>query len=235
MNSRLVFVTTYPPCECGIATFTTDLTRAIRNQMDDSIEVNICALEDEYQGFNYPEEVKYVLDTTRPESYREIAGQLNDDHQVKAVMIEHEFGLFGGEYGNYLLEMINNLKKPLIVTFHTILPKPDDKILKMVRIIAEQSKNILVMTYLSEKILIDDYGLPEEKIKVIPHGTHLVLWKRKEKAKERFGINHKPILSTFGLLGRNKSIETAIDALPEIKKYFPDILTLFWARPIPAW
>lgn len=234
MNSKLAFVTTYPPNECGIATFTVDLVRAIKIQMDDSIKVEVCALEQGYQGFDYPKEVKYVLDATNPDMYREIAGQLNNDHQVKAVMIEHEFGLFGGEYGNYLLEMINNLKKPLIVTFHTVLPQPDDKRLKMVRAITNQAEKILVMTYMSEKILIDDYNLPEEKIKVVPHGTHLVLWKRKEKAKERFGINHRPILSTFGLLGRNKSIETAIDALPEIKRYFPNVLYLILGKTHPG-
>lgn len=90
------------------------------------------------------------------------------------------------------------------------------------------------MTYMSEKILIDDYGLSREQIKVIPHGTHLVLWKRKEKAKERFGINHRLILSTFGLLGRNKSIETAIDALPEIKRYFPNLLYLILGKTHPG-
>ena len=223
MKSKLVFITTYPPRECGIATFTRDLVRAIKNQMDDSIKIDICALEDGDQGFDYPKEVNYVLDTTNPDKYIEIAEELNNDNQVRAVMIEHEFGLFGGEYGNYILEMIFILEKPIFTTFHTILPKPGEKRLQIVRSIADHSRGILVMTENSKRILIDDYFLPEEKIHIVPHGTHMVLWKRKDKAKTRFGISHGPILATFGLLGRNKSIETAIEALPEIKKHFPDV------------
>jgi len=202
--------------------------------MDDSIEVEICALEDGYQGFDYPKEVKYILDATNPDQYLEIAEQINNDHQVKGVMIEHEFGLFGGHHGDNLLGMLKVLEKPLIITFHTVLPKPDDKRLQVVKAISGYSKKIVVMTSSSKDILMNDYGIPEEKIKVVPHGTHLVLWKRKEIAKEKFGINHRPILSTFGLLGRNKSIETAIDALPEIKKQFPDVLYLILGKTHPG-
>ncbi|NOX86714.1 MAG: glycosyltransferase [Chlorobi bacterium] len=234
MNSKLVFITTYPPRECGIATFTKDLVRAIKTQMDDSIEIDICALEDGYQGFDYPKEVKYVLDTTNPDKYIEFAEELNDDPQVKAIMIQHEFGLYGGEYGNYILEMIFTLEKPVFTTFHTILPHPDEKRLQIVRSITDHSKGILVMTENSKKILLDHYNLPEEKIDVVPHGTHMVLWKRKDEARARIGINNSPILATFGLLGRNKSIETAIDALPEIKKYFPDVLYLVLGKTHPG-
>jgi len=202
--------------------------------MDDSIEIEICALEDGYQGFDYSKEVRYILDATNPDQYLQIAEQINNDHQVKGVMVEHEFGLFGGHHGDNLLKMLEVLEKPLIITFHTVLPKPDDDRLQVIKTISGYSKKIVVMTGSSKDILKNDYGIPEEKIKVIPHGTHLVLWKRKEKAKERFGINHRPILSTFGLLGRNKSIETAIDALPEIKKHFPDILYFVLGKTHPG-
>jgi len=234
MNSKLVFVTTYPPRECGIATFTTDLVRAIKNQMDDSIEIDICALEDGYQGFDYPKEVKYILDATNPDNYIEITEELNDDPQVKAIMIQHEFGLFGGEYGNYILEMIFTLEKPIFTTFHTVLPQPDQIRLQIVSSIAGHSKGILVMTENSKKLLVEDYNLPEENIHIVPHGTHMVLWKRKDKAKARFGISYRPILATFGLLGRNKSIETSIEALPEIKKHFPDVLYLVLGKTHPG-
>ena len=137
MNSKLVFVTTYPPRECGIATFTHSLTGAIKKQMDDSIEIEICALEDGYQGFDYPKEVKYVLNTTRSDQYVRIAKKINNDQQVKAVMIEHEFGLFGGHYGDYLLKMLDVLEKPFLITFHTVLPKPDDKRLQIIKVISD--------------------------------------------------------------------------------------------------
>ena len=234
MKSKLVFITTYPPRECGIATFTTDLVNAIRNQMDDSIEIDICALEDGRQGFDYPEEVKYVLDATRPLQYIKVAEKLNDDHQVKAIMIEHEFGLFGGEYGNYLLNLLDSLKKPYVITFHTVLPNPDDKRLEIVKKMADKGSKILVMTNNSKYLLISDYQIPEEQITVIPHGTHLVLWRNKEAAKKRFGFDHRPVLATFGLLGRNKSIETALDALPGIIRKFPDVLYLVLGKTHPG-
>ncbi len=233
MESRLVFVTTFPPRECGIATFTTDLTDAIKSQMDDSIEIEICALEEGNQRFDYPKDVKYILDTTQPAQYVEIAKKINKDHQVKAVMIEHEFGLFGGEYGDYLFNMLDILEKPFIITFHSVIPHPHEKMLHTVKTLADKAKNILVMTYASREILIADYHIPEKKIKVVPHGTHLVLWKRKEKIKDRFDINQRLVLTTFGLLGRSKSIETALDALPEIKKQFPDILYLILGKTHP--
>ncbi|NOQ96569.1 MAG: glycosyltransferase, partial [Calditrichae bacterium] len=174
MESRLVFVTTFPPRECGIATFTTDLTDAIKSQMDDSIEIEICALEEGNQRFDYPKDVKYILDTTQPAQYVEIAKKINKDHQVKAVMIEHEFGLFGGEYGDYLFNMLDILEKPFIITFHSVIPHPHEKMLHTVKTLADKAKNILVMTYASREILIADYNIPEKKIKVVPHGTHLV-------------------------------------------------------------
>ena len=234
MNSKIVFVTTYPPRECGIATFTSDHIHAIRNQMEDSIEIEVCALEDGFQGFTYPKEVKYVLDTTQPDQYYEIAKKINSDQQVRAVMIEHEFGLYGGECGNYLFNMLAILDKPFVVTLHTVIPHPDEKRLETVRNLGNKASNLLVMTNNSKTILVAEYQIPEEKIKVVPHGTHLVLWKRKEKAKENFGIRNRPILATFGLLGRNKSIETAIDALPDIKKHFPDILYLVLGKTHPG-
>jgi len=234
MKSKLVFVTTYPPRECGIATFTSDLIHAIQNKMDDSIAIEVCALENGRQELEYPEEVKYVLDTTQKESYVEVAEKINADQQVKAVMIEHEFGLYSGEYGDYLFHLLVVLEKPFILTFHTVLPNPDEKRLQIVKALASKAKRILVMTQHSKELLLADYHLAKKKVKVVPHGTHLVLWKRKETAKERFGISHRPVLATFGLLGRNKSIETAIDALAEIRKKFPDIIYLVLGKTHPG-
>jgi len=233
MNSKLIFITSCLPRECGIATFTNDLINAIKNQMDDSIEIEVCALENGHQGFEYPKEVKYVLDATKLEQYQQIAEKINEDPQVKIVMIEHEFGLFGGEWGNYLLNMLDVLIKPVFVTFHTILPHPEKKILQTLTSIADKAEKIVVMTNSSRQILIDDYKIAGDKITVIPHGTHMFLWKNNEKAKVRFGISHRPIITNFGLLVRQKNIETAIDALPEIKERFPDVLYLVLGKTHP--
>lgn len=233
MNSKLLFVTSCLPRECGIATFANDLVMTIKSQMDDSIEIEICALENGHQGFDYPKEVKYVLDATKFEQYQQIAEKINEDHQVKTVMIEHEFGLFGGEWGDYLLSMLDVLVKPVFVTFHTVLPHPEKKIFQTITNIADKAEKIVVMTDSSRQLLIDDYNIPEDKIQVIPHGTHMILWRRNEKAKERFGISHRPIITNFGLLVRQKSIETAIDALSEIKKSYPDVLYLVLGKTHP--
>ncbi len=234
MNSKLVFVTSYPPRECGIATFTTDLTGAIKKQMDSGIEIEICALEGLCKGLNYTAEVTYILDTTRLENYIEIAKKINEDRRVKAVMIEHEFGLFGGEFGNYLLYLLDHLDKPVVITFHTVLPRPEEKRLLVVKSLCKKVQSVLVMTHASRKLLTQEYLVPDAKIKVVPHGTHYVLWKHKEEAKEKLNLGHRPILATFGLLGRNKSIETAIDALPEIKKQFPNVLYLILGKTHPC-
>ncbi len=234
MKKVILFISSYPPRECGIATFTRDLVDAIKKRFTHQIEMKICALEEGTGYFQYGEEVIYRLDTTQREQYALMAEKINNNRQIAALMIEHEFGLFGGKYGEYLPDFLEKIKKPVVITFHTVLPHPDPKLLSVVKSLSKSCRNIIVMTHGSEKILEEDYDIPREKIKIISHGTHLVLWREHTEIKKQFGLDHHLILSTFGLLGPNKSIETALDALPGIVKEFPSVLYLILGQTHPG-
>jgi glycosyltransferase involved in cell wall biosynthesis len=223
-KNEILIVSSYPPRECGIATYSQDLYNAIKEKFDDSFSLKICALENKDAKYAYPDEVKYILNTTDYLHYTKIAEKINADEKIKLVFIQHEFGLFEGAYGENILYFLHTLKKPIVIAFHTVLPNPDDKRKQIIKNIVSVSQSIVVMTHNSDEILRNDYDVPAEKISVIHHGTHLVATSDKKAIKAKYNIKEKYVLSTFGLLSSGKCIETALDALPAIVKKFPNTL-----------
>jgi len=148
-------------------------------------------------------------------------------------LIQHEFGFFE-QRENDFQEFLKTLNKPVVIIFHTVLPHPDELLKTKVRGIASDAEALIVMTHSSAKILTDDYGIAEEKITVIPHGTHLVPHSDKTLLKRKHKLSGKKILSTFGLLSKGKSIETTLDALPGIVKVNPDVLFLIIGKTHPT-
>jgi len=147
--------------------------------------------------------------------------------------IEHEFGLFGGEYGNYLLSFLLAINKPIATVFHTVLPGPNEKLKKVVKAIIDLSNKIVVLTHKSQEILVRDYGCRESKTMLIPHGTHMVLLNQKEDLKKEFHFSDKIVLSTFGLISENKNIETVLYALPDIIAKHPEVIYLVVGKTHP--
>ena len=215
MNSEneILFVSSYSPRECGIATYTQDLMNAIEKKFGSSFSLRVCALETKKSQNKYPEEVKYILHNNDSSDYIEMAEKINRDKNVKLIFIQHEFGLFGGQYGENLLYFLYTLNKPIVTAFHTVIPNPDMKRKNIVQAIARASKNIVVMTNNSENILKEEYEIASEKITVIHHGTHLIECPERNTIKQRYFLEGKLVLSTFGLLSSGKCIETALDAL----------------------
>jgi glycosyltransferase involved in cell wall biosynthesis len=223
-KSWIVCLSTFPPRQCGIATFTADLTNAIDQIFSPSVKSKIVAMNlTEVSHLPYPEKVILQISQPREEDYVNAANKLNQLEEVKLVNIQHEFGIFGGEYGSYLLILLKKLQKPIITTLHTILPAPDERMRNIVQAIMKYSKGIIVMTHSSKEILKKDYGLDPDRIQVIPHGIHHVPYRTSKHAKSALGISNKLILSTFGLLSPDKGIEYAIEALPEIVAKFPNV------------
>jgi glycosyltransferase involved in cell wall biosynthesis len=229
---EILFITSYPPRECGIATYTQDLRNAILEKFGHSFSLKVCALEAKESEFKYPDEVKYVLQTQEEANYVALMHQINADKNIKMIFLQHEFGLFGGDYGAHILKFMSHLKRPIITTFHTVLPNPNSKLKKIVRKIVDNSDSVIVMTNTSAAILKRDYGIADRKIVVISHGTHLVAATDKSK-KSRVHLSDRIVLSTFGLLNEGKSIETALDALPEIIKRFPNVIYLIIGKTHP--
>lgn len=229
---EILIISSYPPRECGIATYSQDLKNSIGEKFGDSMSVKICALENKITTDKYPKEVKYRLVTSEKENYKNLALKINADHNIFMVFLEHEFGLFGGENGDYIFELLSHLKKPVATTFHTILPKPSNNLKLTVQKIAKLSGSVVVMTKNSSQILVDDYGILNKRIKVIPHGTHLIAPKD-SGTKSKVHLGNKLVLSTFGFISEDKSIETALEALPEIIKKFPDVVYLIIGKTHP--
>jgi glycosyltransferase involved in cell wall biosynthesis len=230
---KMLLVSSYPPRECGLATFSNDLLNAVNNVFGNTVPIEICALQNEKDSYRYGEEVTHILNTTLQKNYREVAEQINERDDIGLVCIQHEFGLFGGDYGSHLLAFLLALNKPVATVFHTVLPKPDKIRKKVVKKIAELSDKIIVLTQKSKELLIKEYEYSEAKIKLIPHGTHTVLWSTKQSLKNKYGFPNNNVLSTFGLLSENKSIETVLYALPEIVKKHPNVIYLIIGKTHP--
>ncbi|MDI9363821.1 MAG: hypothetical protein QM541_02630 [Flavobacterium sp.] len=143
---EILFITSYPPRECGIATYTNDLINALNHQFSNTFAFSICALEKNNTALAYTNDVKYILHTAQQEQYKQLATILNEDDNLALIYLQHEFGLFGGDNGVAILQLLSRLTKPVITTFHTVLPLPDTKLQKLVTAICMYSKSIVVMT-----------------------------------------------------------------------------------------
>jgi glycosyltransferase involved in cell wall biosynthesis len=229
---EILVLTSYPPRECGIATYSKDLITVLKNQFNSTFSIQVCALESGYTTNIYSNEVKYILDTTNSEEFAKLAININQNGRIKIVLIQHEFGFFHAK-GKAFLQFVTEVKKPISIVFHTVLPHPDEMFRAKVRFIASSCQSIIVMTKHSSDILINDYGIEPTKISVIAHGTHLVAHRNKVSLKEKYGLKDHKILSTFGLLSSGKSIETTLQALPEIIKTSPDVLFLIIGKTHP--
>lgn len=230
---EIFVISSFPPRECGIATYSQDLVRALETKFGRSFKLTICPLEFQDEKHIYSEQVKQVLNVDDPDSYASLIKAINENKDVQMVMIQHEFGLFEGQH-KLFKNFLYALQKPIILVFHTVLPEPTDQFRTKLQELINVCASIIVMTKSSEKILIYDYMVRQSKISVIPHGTHLVPHVDKELLKQKYEVGGKTILSTFGLLSSGKSIETTLKALPTIIKKNPNVLFLIIGKTHPS-
>lgn len=230
---EVLCITTYPPRQCGIATFSDDLIRSIHQKFGQSYAVKVCAIEASSEQHNYSSIVKYKLNTSEKSEFKSLADTINNDCKIELVLIEHEFGLFK-ENETEFLTMLDRIKKPIISVFHTVLLKPESSLREYVRQIAAACRMIVVMTQTSSQILQQQYQIDPNRITVIQHGTHLVSHRDKKSLKRKYDLSGRRVLSTFGLLSEGKSIETTLDALPAIVSKNPTVLFLIIGKTHPT-
>ena len=230
---EILFITSYPPRECGIATYSQDLIKALNNKFSHSFKISICSLESENEKHVYSDEIKYILDTDNSNAFIKLAEIINDNDAIEVIMIQHEFGFFSKKDKEFK-QFLNLLNKPTIIVFHTVLPNPDEVLKNKVQEISHLCESIVVMTNASAKILENDYSISDNKISIIPHGTHLVAHSDNGFLKKKYNLTDKKVLSTFGLLSSGKSIETTLEALPAIVKKNPDVLFLIIGKTHPG-
>ena len=172
-NQNIAYISTFPPRECGIATFTADLTSAFDDLFAPQLGSKIIAMnENNVSTYVYPKKVIFQISQNNKNDYLETAKKINRKQNIKLIHIEHEFGIYGENLGSNLLIFLAEIKKPVVVTMHTVLPKPTDEMKNVVNRINDYSHLIFVMTKTSKEILVSDYGILAEKIRIVPHGIH---------------------------------------------------------------
>ena len=232
-DPTVLYVATYPPRECGIATFTRDISEAMDKRFSPSIKSRILAMNNNGTNiYNYPKKVVMQISDTEIADYLGVAEMINNSDEIKLINIQHEFGIFGGEYGEFLLPFLEIVNKPIVITFHSILPSPDEKLKRVVQEIAKRVSAIIVMTRKGVEILQEDYDV-NSKIYIVPHGIPAVTFESQEKEKRNLGLENKIVLLTFGMLSPGKGYEHVIKALPEIVKKEPNILYLIVGETHP--
>lgn len=212
----------YVPRQCGIGTFTKDLRDALAAELGGG-QAMVLALDDEPNRYPYPSEVRFQIAAHEPADYRTAAELLNIN-QIDLTVVQHEFGIFGGKDGAHILELMRRLRMPIMTTLHTILREPSSNQRRVMLEIARTSDRLVVMSRLAERILVDVYDVPREKIVFIPHGIPDVSFRDSSSYKGQFGFEGRTVLMTYGLLSPSKGVEVAIQAMPRIIEQHPEAL-----------
>ncbi len=234
-TSTIVFLSTYPPRECGIATFTQDLLHSSQLFLGSDVKCKVAALNlTPLDTYKYPEEVEWQIDQNNKKSYALFAKIVNTDRHITGVIIQHEYGIFGGEEGEHLLEFMNVCKKPMLVTLHTVLPSPSQKMHDITAQIIKRALKIVVLTQHSKDIVNKIYPHSGSKVFVIPHGIHPVSFSVSKEPKHHLELRKHTVLTTFGLLSRGKGLEYAINALPPVIKKHPSVMYLILGETHPV-
>ncbi len=210
------------PRLCGIATFTTDLQQALA-QSPRVGRASIVAMTDPQQSYDYPPTVDLALAEERRADYSMAARVLNAGG-VDAVSLQHEFGIFGGGDGEWVVDLVEALHPPLVTTLHTVLNCPSPRQRRIIERISAASAKVVVMANKGARILAGGYDIDPRKIDVIPHGIPDMPLVQADCMKAKMGFAGRTVILTFGLLSPNKGIEVMIDAMPAVLKSCPDTL-----------
>lgn len=228
---RIAFLGGFSPRQCGIATFTTDLCESV-SLASPADECYSGAVNDRREGYAYPPRVKFELLEGDLDSYRRAADFLNFDN-AGVLCVQHEFGIYGGPSGNYLLALLKEVRMPVVTTLHTVLDQPNPGQRAVMDELVARSDRLVVMATKGAAILRDVYGVSPNKIDVIPHGIPTMEFQPSQSFKAQFGVEGKSVLLTFGLLGPGKGIEYGIQALPAIVRRHPEVVYLILGATHP--
>lgn len=232
---KFAFIGTYPPQKCGIGTFTHNLIKSVADNfgyINLSPNLYVIAVSDIENHYQYPPEVTFVVNQNNQRDYVSAAKFINNN-KADACILEHEFGIFGGESGVYVLSLVSRLEIPLIVTFHTVIREPSHIQKVIIQELSSKAYKVVVMSRRAVKFLLEIYNIPKEKIEIIEHGVSLGKVFHRETVREKFNFKDKTALFTFGLLSRNKGIETVIKSLPKVIKKHNNILYLVLGNTHP--
>ena len=219
---RIALIGNYLPRQCGLATFTTDVHHALRVRYPDLL-VDVYAMDDHPGRYDYPAAVTAAITEGDPSAYAEAARAI-EASGARAIMVQHEFGIYGGPAGDYLLALLDRTTLPVIVTLHTVLDQPNPDQRRVMEALLRRAARVIVMAERGREILERVYGASPRQVVVIPHGVPDRPLIDSDMLKASFGWAGREVVLTFGLLSPGKGIETVIEALPRLVERHPDML-----------
>jgi glycosyltransferase involved in cell wall biosynthesis len=231
-KKNVVFLGTSLPRECGIATFTQDLIDQFTH-IKDFNPPSVIAINNSGKSYAYDSQVIMQIDQQVRVSYAQVAEELNLSN-IDLLIIQHEFGIFGGESGEYLLDLVDRLNIPFLVVFHTVLSQPSPKQRYIMHKLGESSVKVITMAQNTVNNLNQLYGIPFEKIEVVHHGVPSVNTESRANLKDRYGFTDRKIISTFGFLSPGKGIEYGIEAIRGVVESHPEALYIIWGKTHPV-
>lgn len=232
MTLEIGYVSTYVPRKCGLATYTHHLRQSVRRAAGASASDQVIAMLAPDEDVKMYNRSYWLLRRDERRDYVRIARRVNDS-RIGVVSLQHEFGIFGGEAGEYVLDFVDALQKPLVTTFHTVFQKPMSPYLEVQRELVRRSDRIVVMNRQAIQYLVDAFGVPASKIHYLPHGTPVRPATPRAELREKFGWQDRAVIVTFGLLGPSKGIEFMLESMPEIVRKVPNALYVIAGQTHP--
>ncbi len=232
---KVICLGNYPPRKCGIATFTQNLLDSMQlaaKTNNKELEVEIIAMNENDQLYDYPQEVVMHIRDHTSDDYFKAADYINNSG-AEVLLVQHEYGIFGGNSGVLLLKLLRRVNIPIVTTLHTVLESPTYHQKEVLRAIAKYSSRLLVMSDLAIGFLKNVFNIREDKIRKIEHGVPDFAAYKDHKLNIPEGWENRKVILTFGLIGRNKGIEVTIKAMPEIVKKHPDVLFCVMGKTHP--
>ncbi len=226
------YLSTYPPTECGIATFCQDLYHALERTRV-MPPARILAINPDGQPKEYGPEVAFQLSQQSLSDYYAAADYVNRS-EVGLVVVQHEFGIYGGEYGSYLLQFLRALEKPAAVVFHTVLDQADEKMRQVATEVARLCQAVVVMNSISGHVLTERYGVPFSKLHFIHHGVPDFNPRLAHRYRRLLGLANRRVIATFGLINPGKGIEYAVDAMAHVANRHPEAIYLILGETHPG-
>ncbi len=233
---EIYIVSTYPPRLCGLATFSFDLASAVAlgrgEELGEGGSVRVIAMSERARPRRYAPEVRRVIRASRKEDYVAAADLVNDS-PADVVSLQHEYGIFGGRTGGYVLTFLERLTKPVVATLHTVLAEPRPREYEILREVCAASEAVAVQARKAAEFLTDIYDVPAAKVRVIAHGTPDVPFADAAPFKREIGAEGREVLLTFGLLSPRKGIQVAIRALAAVAPSHPSALYIILGKTHP--